>query len=141
MNELILALLVWIASESGLLLPPPPPVILVSREHISGLAYGRGGLSTEDMDVRAAYDLDASTVYLRNDWDPTDLRSRASLLHELIHHTQSFNKVPARCPGERERLAYELTLKWLREEGATDPYEILDIDPFTIHLISTCPEG
>lgn len=58
----------------------------------------------------------------------------------LVHHVQFDNKVPSRCPAERERLAYELTLKWLRERGVADPYAVLSTDAFTIISLSACPE-
>lgn len=137
MNELVLQLLAWIVAATGFALPPPPAVVLASSEQLTALAYGPG--SPVSTDLRAMYDCDASTIYLRSDWNAASLRDRASLLHELVHHVQVANKVPARCPAERESLAYELTLKWLTEHGASDPYEVLDIDPFTIRLLCKCP--
>jgi hypothetical protein len=137
MSELILALLTWIVGETGLAMPPPPPVVMVSEEQMSELVSG----STDVGDFRGLYSRDAGIVYLRDDWNPADLRNRASLLHELVHHVQVFNGVPARCPAERERQAYDLTLKWLREQGAVDPYAVLNIDEFTIIIRSMCPEG
>lgn len=119
-------------------MPPPPTVVLLSAEQMTELAYGPDCPVTEG--VYAIYDGSTAAVYLRADWDAADLRSRACLLHELVHHVQYFNQVPARCAAERERLAYDLTLKWLREQGVADPYQLLDIDEFTITLLSTCPE-
>lgn len=133
MNELILAFLAWIAVETGLVVPPPPPVVLVSGVTMLELTHGNS-------EVRGLYLRDTATIYLRNDWNAADLRSRASLLHELVHHMQFANKVPSRCPAERERLAYELTLKWLREQGVADPYAALNTDAFTIIFLSACPE-
>jgi len=137
MSELILALLTWIVTETGLAMPPPPPVVMVSEEHMNELVSG----GTEVRDVRGLYNRETRIVYLRNDWNAADLRSRASLLHELVHHVQAFNGVPARCPGERERQAYDLTVKWLREQGVVDPYAVLDTDEFTIIIRTMCPEG
>lgn len=133
MNELVFAFLTWIAAETGLMIPPPPPVVLVSDVKMLELAHGNS-------EVRGLYSRDSATIYLRNDWNAADLRSRASLLHELVHHVQVANKLPSRCPAERERLAYELTLKWLREQGVADPYEVLNTDAFTIIFFSACPE-
>jgi hypothetical protein len=134
MSELILALLTWIAGETGLLTPSPPKVVLVAEDKMSEL-------TSRHIDVRGYYDRDAATIYLRKDWDPADLRSRATLLHELVHHVQHFNRIPSRCPAEQEILAYELTVKWLRQQGVADPYKVLDIDEFTIYFFSLCPEG
>jgi len=134
MAELIVALLAWIAAETALVMPPPPRVVLVAEDEMPELAVGH-------IDVMGFYDRDTATVYLRADWDPADLRSRATLLHELVHHVQDFNKIPSRCAAEQEILAYELAVKWLRQQGVADPYKVLDIDEFTIMFFSTCPEG
>jgi len=136
MSELILALLTWIVGETGLAMPPPPRVVLVSEAQINVMATG----SSDESDVRGLYRRDAAIIYLRDNWNPADLRSRASLLHELVHHVQVFNGVPSRCPAERERLAYDLSLKWLREQGVADPYAVLGLDEFTITIRSMCPE-
>jgi Domain of unknown function (DUF6647) len=138
MRELVLAFLTWISAETGLTMPPPPLVVLLSSAQLTELAYGPDSPVCEDL--WAAYDGSASVVYMRTDWNAAGLRARASLLHELVHHVQFFNKVPARCPAEREQLAYELTLRWLREQGAADPYAVLDIDEFTVFILSHCPE-
>lgn len=137
MSELILALLTWIVGETGLAMPPPPPVVLQSEEQLTERATG----GTDVKDFLALYNRDTGIVYLRNDWNPADLRARATLLHELVHHVQAFNGVPMRCIAEGERQAYDLTLKWLREQGAVDPYAVLNIDEFTIITRSMCPEG
>ena len=81
MSELILALLTWIAGETGLAMPPPPTVALVSEEKMNALIAG----NTHVSDFRALYRRDAAIVYLRDDWNAEDLASRASLLHELVH--------------------------------------------------------
>ena len=131
--ELVLALLAWIGGQTGLATPPPPSVLFVNAEQMLRLADGR-------VDVKGLYDSEAVTVYLRDDWDAADLRSRASLLHELVHHVQEFNRLPMRCRAERELLAYNLTLEWLRQQGAPDPHAVLDIDDFTILIRAMCPD-
>lgn len=134
-----MALSIWIALETGLAMPPPPAILVLSKEELSQVALGRSWKASDD--IPALYDLEGKTIYLRNDWRITDLRSRATLVHELVHHTQAFNKVPARCPADREPLAYSLALKWLREQGAADPHAVLGIDEFSIWIRSLCPEG
>ena len=131
--ELVLSLLAWIAMQTGLAVPPPPSVQFVSHEQILKLAGG-------PMDVQGLYDREGAIVYLRDDWDAADLRSRAALVHELVHHVQEFNKVPMRCRAEHELLAYNLALEWLRQQGAADPYAILEVDDFTILVRSMCPD-
>lgn len=139
MNELIVALLTWISAQTGLAMPPPPTVAMLSKEEMSNLVYRRGWKASDD--VPAAYDRDTGIVYLRNDWDARDLRSRARLLHELVHHVQVYNRIPYDCSEAREPEAYHLALKWLEEQGVADPHAVLNIDEFSIFVLSRCPEG
>lgn len=138
MTELVTSLLIWITVQTGLAMPPAPPVVLLSKEDMSAQAYGRSWRPSDD--VPAAYDRQAATVYLRDDWKAADLRSLARLLHELVHHVQTFNQVEYRCPAQREPEAYGLALKWLEEQGAADPYATLGIDEFSIWILSRCPD-
>jgi hypothetical protein len=139
MDDLILALLTWIVVETRLLMPGPPAVVLASETQISQLVQADDLQASAN--VRALYDHDGATVYLRHDWDRADLRSRATLLHELVHHVQYFNSIPTQCPGSRERQAYQLTVKWLRDQGVADPYALLNIDEFTISVLSICVDS
>src|SRR5512147_2291835 len=134
MAELIVALMTWIAAEAALVMPPPPHVVMLAADELTELP-------ARQIDVMGFYDRDTATVYLRAEWDPADLRSRATLLHELVHHMQDFNKIPSRCAAEQEILAYELAVKWLRQQGVADPYKVLDTDEFTIMFFSICPDG
>lgn len=139
MTELILAFLMWISAETELAVPPAPAVVMVSQEEIARRAFG--ALLAREAGAPALYDKESGTVYLREGWDARDLYSRATLLHELVHHVQDFNRVPAACPAARERLAYRLTLLWLEQQGVEDPHAILNIDEFTIAVLSMCPES
>jgi len=97
MRELILALLTWIAGDMGLLTPPPPQVELVPAEKISRMAYGEDQSPDIHLHLQALYEHDKATIYLRDDWNPAELYSRATLLHELVHHVQAFNRAPLPC--------------------------------------------
>ena len=138
MAELIVALLTWISAQTGLATPPPPSVAVLSKEQMSERAYNRKWQPTDD--VPAAYDRDAGVIYLRDDWNPADLRSRARLVHELAHHVQMFHGLAYHCPASREPEAYGLALKWLEEQGAGDPHAVLGIDEFSIWILSRCPD-
>ena len=131
-----MALLAWVAAETGLAMPPAPSVVLVPTEQMSVLAYGRDWRPGDDL--RALYNRGAATVYLRDDWTIADLRSRATLMHELVHHVQEFNRTPSECPQSREPQAYDLTIRWLREQSPADPYVVLGIDEFSISIMSVC---
>ena len=138
MQELIAAFLVWIGGQTGLQIPPAPLVVLADKEQISQLMHSRPAHPSDDL--RGLYHWQAGIVYLRDDWNPGELRSRATLLHELVHHVQAFNKVAYQCRAELERQAYELTAKWLVEQGVVDPYALMHTDEYTVVLISTCSD-
>jgi hypothetical protein len=87
----------------------------------------------------ALYVRDTATVYLPSDWNRETPYERAMLLHELVHHVQESNRVSSQCNAERERQAYDLTRKWLSEQGVADPYALLNIDELTITILSSCP--
>jgi hypothetical protein len=125
----------WIIAQTGFLPPPPPQIALVRKERMVELAFGAH--ATEG-NVRALYDRNTETIYLREGWDPKDLRSRSELLHELVHHVQNFNKVPSQCDAARERDAYHLQFAWLIEQGIQDPYSFLEINELMVVLLSVC---
>ena len=136
MSELVVALLLWIAGETGLAMPPPPPVELLSKEQFSERAYGRSWRPGDD--VWGLYDGDSGTVYLLEGWNAAELRSRSVLLHELVHHVQAFHRISYECSATREREAYDLTVKWLRGQGVADPYAVMDTDEYTLIAMSAC---
>ena len=134
MSDLVAAFLIWIAGQTGLAMPAPPPVVLISEGRLNELASGRSDVGQ----FRGLYNREEGIVYLPESWNPADIRNRATLLHELVHHVQIFNKVPVQCPAQLEVQAYDVTIKWLREQGIQDPYEVLKIDECVIALISMC---
>jgi hypothetical protein len=131
MAELVLALLLWITIETGLAMPPPPPVLTISREEMAER-------SLRTTDVKGLYDRETGTIYMLDGWSSANLHGRASLLHELVHHTQAFNKVPSECAAKQELQAYNLSLQWLRHQGVADPYAVLEVDDLTIAVIAMC---
>lgn len=133
MSALVLAFLTWIAAETCLTLPPPPSIAFVSVEEMRERAAGRHS-------VVALYQRSEATIYLPETWSRDALYDRAMLLHELVHHVQQFNGVPARCPNQREWQAYKVTGMWLAEQGVEDPYAFLNVDEFTVAILSLCPD-
>lgn len=132
MNDLILSFLTWIAIETGLAIAPPPTILQIPTQEIhtkSGRHFG----------AVALYMRETATVYLPVGWNSAALYDRATLLHELVHHMQEINRVPSQCNAERERQAYDLTRKWLSEQGVADPYAFLNMDELTITILSLCP--
>ena len=135
-QELVVSLIAWIVFQTGLLAPSPPHVVLVPEKRMIELAYGVG--SPSDVHLRALYNRDNETIYLRDDWNSDNLRDRSELLHELAHHVQRFNKIPAPCSAALEADAYRLQFQWLREQGVADPYTLTETNDLWIALASRC---
>ena len=136
MEILIAAFSAWIAAQTALTPPAPPRVIQIDPAAMQELASG------DDVQlayrVRALYGRQGQTVYLRKNWDPEQLSDRSELVHELVHHFQTVHGLPYGCNAEREKLAYELQIKWLREQGVDDPHSLLQINDFFIVMVSMC---
>jgi hypothetical protein len=78
---------------------------------------------------------------LPQQWAPNDLRQKSTLLHELVHHVQRSNNVELPCVAAYERQAYDLQVKWLREQGVDDPYDLIKTNELSIYMLSTCRDG
>jgi hypothetical protein len=136
MDLLIATLAGWIAIQTGLSPVAPPHVEMVTPSTMSERAFGPGVAASPLL--RALYSQPAGTVYLRKNWDASNLRDRSELLHELVHHFQNIHALKYNCGAEREKLAYELQIQWLREQGVADPYEFLEINAFFVVMVSAC---
>jgi hypothetical protein len=139
MDLLVSVLTGWIALQTGLSAVEPPRIEFVTPSTMSERAFGPG-IAASPL-LRALYSQPAATVYLRKGWDASNLRDRSELLHELIHHFQNLHHLKYGCGAEREKLAYELQLKWLREQGVADPYEFLEINAFFVIMASVCRDA
>jgi hypothetical protein len=138
MKELIITLLAWISIEVGVAPPVPPHIESVSQQQLMEMAYGPDAPS--DASVTALYCSSSRTIYLNTAWQADSLRDRGTLLHELVHHVQEARNLPSPCLSAREAAAYHLQIKWLRQNGVSDPYAFLNIDEFTIAVLSMCPQ-
>ena len=138
MKEAIAALLTWICLQLSVAPPPPPLVEKVSPRGLVEMNFGEN--PPENASVTALYSRATKTVYLREGWRADDLRDRATLLHELVHHVQETRRLSYPCVAARERDAYYLQLQWLREHGVSDPYAFLEINEFTILVYSMCSD-
>lgn len=136
MDALIAALAGWIALHTGLSAGPPPQIEFVTSTTMTERAFGPG-IAPSPL-LRALYSQPARTVYLRKEWDAASLRDRSELLHELVHHFQHIHNLKFECAKQREKLAYDLQLAWLREQGVADPYDLLEINHFFVVMISVC---
>ena len=137
--NVIVSLISWIVAKTKWGVREPPTVCFVKSDQLIDMAYGGEGIPDAPR-INGLYAPAGHIVYLSEKWNLNDLRDRSYLLHELIHHLQAINNVKTGCLAANERLAYELQLEWLCEQGIRDPYKFLDIDEFTITLISQCPD-
>ena len=139
MDLLITALSGWIALHTGLAAVEPPRIEFVTPTTMSERAFGPG-IAPSPM-LRALYSQPMGTVFLRKNWDAARLRDQSELLHELVHHFQNIHALKYACGAEREKLAYELQIAWLREQGVADPYEFLEINAFFVVMASVCRDA
>jgi hypothetical protein len=139
MKELLTSLRVWIALQIGGEPPVAPEIQFRSQHELNERYYG--GQPPADARLCGLYHAESKTIYLPTEWRPEVLADRASLLHELVHHVQTVRAMPNPCPAARERLAYQLQVQWLRENGVADPYALINIDEFTIAVHSLCPSA
>ena len=138
--EIVASLISWIVAKTGWTNSEPPRIVFLTKKEIMEMLLQRPNGPPEDVSCQALYSHNDGIIYLTKDWRCSDPRDRGTLLHELVHHLQKLNGVKARCLAEYERQAYDLQLEWLREHGVQDPYKFLDVDEFTIHIISQCRE-
>ena len=138
MNSLIAVYIAWIASQTGLAVAGRPAIHFVTPAEI---ATRYGAPESNGLEYQALYSREEGTIYLPNDWHSDNLRNRSALLHELVHHVQRENDVQAPCTAALERQAYDLQVKWLREQGVDDPYGLIGTNELTIYMLSVCRDG
>jgi hypothetical protein len=107
---LMTSLLSWIASETGHLVLTLPAVTLIMRPVLSSLSP----LAPHRL---ARYAPAEGTVELALDWHETDPVHQSVLLLALIRHVQVRTPAAGRSAGERDREAYALQARWLRQRG------------------------
>lgn len=139
MDKLVVHLMYWVISQIALADTRSPEVNLVPRAVINAKAFGEDSEKFSHLRIDGFYDIPSQTILLPSDWDANDPVSRSNLVHELTHHVQLSNGLRPRCLAQLEPQAYELQLRYLREQGIADPYAALGIDEFTIRLAS-CPD-
>jgi hypothetical protein len=135
-DVLIVTLLAWITANTGLAAANPPHIALVSPSSLREL-YGVAP-------PHASFTLHAfyskSVIYLPESWRLTGNREKSFLLHELVHHIQRTNNMTVACRGVLEQQAYDLQVKWLREQGEDDPYKLIGTDAFTVAILYACQD-
>jgi hypothetical protein len=138
LDSLIAIYIAWIVAQTGLSAPDHPPIHFVTPAE---MATRHGSPENSGLELQALFNRNEDSIYLPQEWRPNDLRQKSALLHELVHHVQRFNKIELPCLAALERQAYDLQIKWLREQGVEDPYDLIKTNELTIYLASTCRDG
>lgn len=137
--ETIAALLsTWIALQTGLSAPPPPRIVHLDPE---AMQQAVSLPESQPERLRALYGRGEQVIYLRTGWDSGKLRDRSELVHELVHHFQNVHALSYQCDAQREALAYDLQLKWLRAQGVVDPHDLIETNAFYIVMVSVCRDA
>jgi hypothetical protein len=138
LNSLIAIYIAWIVAQTGLSAPDHPPIHFVTATE---MAMRHGSPENSGLELQALYNRNEGSIYLPQEWLPNDLRQKSALLHELVHHVQRFNKIELLCIAAYERHAYDLQIKWLREQGVDDPYDLIKTNELGIYMVSICRDG
>ena len=138
MNSLVAIYIAWIVAQTGLSAPDHPPIHFATAAEMS-MRYGSP--ENSGLELQALYNRTEGAIYLPQAWLPDDLRQKSALLHELVHHVQRSNNMDLPCVAAYERQAYDLQIKWLREQGVDDPYTLIGINELGIYMLSVCRDG
>jgi hypothetical protein len=137
-DQLVVVLLAWISTHTGLVAPPPLAVHFAPHRELSRKFYGDADWPARPL--QGVYERSNRTIYLRAEAEKGDLRAVSVLLHELTHHVQRSNRLSLPCPQAYERQAFELQLLWLRQQGTDDPYRVVGASELTILQLTACPD-
>jgi hypothetical protein len=155
MTEIMYAMMIWIASVTGLSVteaPPYPPVYVNERV----MTYILHGCSSEvnketckiildeksNNSVMGIFDHNTNNIYLNQSIRTLDQNIQDSILiHELVHYMQFQNNTPYTCLGELEKDAYRVQSEWLIKHGRKDVYEELEISPLWVFIITGCADS
>lgn len=139
MNNLILALLLWIGANSTLSVDDVaiPEIQFVSIDMLHQLAGVRAPITKEkDRVVIALYNRETKIIYLQKSWKGNEIKDQSFLLHELVHYVQK--EKGYECNQKKEEEAYELQFKFLREAGIKNPKEVLNIGELFYVILTIC---
>lgn len=132
MVETIFAMMLWIEANTDYHAPAFQPNVVITEPSNVCVAYGLNQQGRcQAARLLGFYDKDV-TIYLRNDYQHTDIEHASRLLHELVHYVQWKNgSHENRCLGDLEAEAYELQDRW-RVQFGLEP----KVDPFKLIMLS-----
>lgn len=114
MKSIIARSLRWIEQNTEYRdLEPPRHWVEMSGEQLSA----RSGSTVHDGGrVLALYSCGERTLYIRKDSDLSRVGVQSFVLHEMVHHAQCLHRRLQADACGREREAYALQGKWLRDQ-------------------------
>lgn len=139
MPELMMSLMIWIATVTALPVPNAVPEIerLDGRQMWDMLHTDIPYESRGSSDVIAIYNLEKRIMHLRHDWAPKGHKNLSVLVHELVHHMQSEAGKKFACRGEMEREAYEVQIAYLDKYGLKIE-ELFQINAMFLMAVTSC---
>lgn len=124
MKELIVSLLIFISQNSNLQYDGTPHISVIPVDSVTMTMIAHNGQLPRGRDHRddsivGLFHQDSQTVYLSEKLDLDSVYGRSVLVHELVHYLQHQNGLYASaiCIQSLERLAYEMTNKYLEQNG------------------------
>ena len=146
LKEIIVTLLIWISQNSSFEITNPneyplPVITFISQEEIHFIVTKKDIKENTIFIIQAAYIPENNILYLPHDLKLDTLSFKSILIHELVHHIQNINDISYPCDGHTEKDAYNLEMKYLIQNGIEDPYEMMDLDPLSLVLITQCRNG
>lgn len=128
----------WIVDQTGWPAADVPPIKTTSLDDLAKMLFGSSsGLA--GIRPAALYSKNEHMIYLATTWKKDDVLDQSILVHELVHHLQMENHIQLECWGLYEAQAYDLQIRWLRSQGAEDPYKLLGVTRVAIDSLAECP--
>ena len=138
-TELLLdTIVLWLSSNSDL--PEKyahPEVRLVPAQALAMMHLGHEG-TDGGLHIEAVYDPRGRVMYLSDTWTNRTPAGLSILVHEMVHHLQTFEHQRSyQCPEEREEPAYAAQQKWLGLFGRGFEQEF-EINPLMLKMLTSC---
>jgi len=129
MNELLTAMMIFIAAHSDLPIPDDLPEIAIrtGQQMSVGTVAGTPPL--------AAFWVPTNEIWLKKSWNDKTTKNKSILFHEIVHYMQY--QVPKlrrkywNCVQPAEKQAYELQTLWLKENGGRPYWSKSDLKRWT----------
>ena len=113
-----------------------PPVQMAALRY-RGLAGGPASLHTGANGIVALYHRERKIIYLPEGWNARTPAEISVLVHEMVHHLQTFSGETWGCAQEMEKPAYRAQARFLEQYGTSLEQEF-GIDGLTLIVRTNC---